>query len=80
VSTFAPTQAPPVSKSKKPTPPQSDPDDEQFNFRAPPELAARIRATAKRLGLDKSNFIRMALIKILPHYESEAGMDAEDKS
>lgn len=43
-----------------------------INFRAPPDLAARLDFVAERLGLDVSNLVRMVLYENLAAYERRA--------
>lgn len=59
--------------SKK-TQPQSEnePAGRNINFRASPNLAARLDTVAEALNLDISNLVRMVLSEHLAEYEDRA--------
>jgi hypothetical protein len=64
-----------VAKRKSSNQPRSEPPKEeliQLAVKVVPDLAGRVDATATGLGLDRSNFLRMLIMKCLPQFEREA--------
>lgn len=56
-----------MAKSKKP--PTEPTKPRAFMVRLQQDAASRVEATAKGLGLDEANFLRMIIVENLPAYE-----------
>jgi hypothetical protein len=61
-----------MPRKRKTPDPAAPPTRRQFNISFPPEMAARIEATAKALGLDGTGLLRMIVHEHLAEYESRA--------
>jgi len=58
-----------VGRSKRPQQEAEGGGSKNINFRCPGDVFARLGATAKALGLDVSNLVRMLIIENLGRYE-----------